>query len=325
MKFLSLPILGLALILLASCTASQPVPVDTPMPPTPTPEAPFRIIGYVPEWIAVADLLPFDKLTHINYAFLIPKADGSLQPLLNPWKLKAIVEKAHAHGTKVLVSVGGWGWDKEFEQLAASAETRLRFVEALDQFAQAYELDGIDIDWEYPGPEQASSENFVTLMGELEARLQPQGKLLTSAVVAYGSNGDAILSAVFDLVDFLNIMAYDGPDLNHSSYEYAVQALDYWSARGLPVEKTVLGVPFYARPSEATYRQLVGDNPEAANVDEIKYLGTTVYYNGIPTMQRKTELAMERASGIMIWEISQDTTDATSLVNAIYQTAYGDR
>ena len=40
--------------------------------------------------------------------------------------------------------------------------------------------------------------------------------------------------------------------------------LAYWQNRGLPPEKTVMGVPFYARPSEALYRQIVAANPEAA-------------------------------------------------------------
>ena len=328
-------IIFLLLVILSGCTEQvtpihpSSLPSETPVPDTPTPTArpqdSFRIIAYVTEGYPLMKLIPYSQLTHINYAFVLPNADGSLQTISNGWKLKELVNFAHENGVKVLVSVGGWGWDDEFESLAADATSRARFVDALDQFAEEYALDGIDIDWEYPGPGEASAQSFVTLMTELKARFQPQGKLLTTAVVALGSHGEDILPEVFEIVDFMNIMAYDGDGQNHSSYEYAVQALDFWSERGLPKEKMVLGVPFYGRPSEATYRELVENDPQAARMDASNYLGTMVYYNGIPTIQAKTQLALQRGSGIMIWELSQDTMDGTSLLNAIFQTIRGSR
>jgi len=334
-------IIFLLLIISAGCTKqntpaitnTQPstlpaMPSETSMPqntvPTPAPDTNFRVIAYVYGY-PLMKLIPYSQLTHINYAFVLPNADGSLQTISNGWKLKELVNFAHENGVKVLVSVGGWGWDDEFESLAADATSRARFVDALDQFAEEYALDGIDIDWEYPGPGEASAQSFVTLMTELKARFQPQGKLLTTAVVALGSHGEDILPEVFEIVDFMNIMAYDGDGQNHSSYEYAVQALDFWSGRGLPKEKMVLGVPFYGRPSEATYRELVENDPQAARMDSSNYLGMMVYYNGIPTIQAKTQLALQRGSGIMIWELSQDTMDGTSLLNAIFQTIRGSR
>jgi hypothetical protein len=46
-----------------------------------------------------------------------------------------------------------------------------------------------------------------------------------------------------------------------------------------------------------------------------------VFYNGIPTMQRKAELARERAGGVMIWELGQDAAGDASLLTVL-QTAY---
>jgi chitinase len=46
------------------------------------------------------------------------------QPLINAWKLKDLVAQAHAKDVKVLISVGGWGWNAQFEQVAASEEAR---------------------------------------------------------------------------------------------------------------------------------------------------------------------------------------------------------
>jgi chitinase len=136
-----------------------------------------------------------------------------------------------------------------------------------------------------------------------------------------GKNADGVQGAVFDQVDFFNIMAYDGPGQNHSSYEFAEEALNYWRQRGLPQDKAVPGVPFYSRPGEVPYRQLVAADPAAAQADEIDYNGAATYYNGVPTMQKKTKLARQFGSGIMIWTIASDTLDETSLLKAIDQAA----
>jgi chitinase len=318
-----------ALCSLGSC-AEAPTSTGTPAPtattwPTAVPTAMpaldgFRIVGYVTDWDVVVDVIQFDKVTHINYAFLLPEPDGTVRDVANPWKLDQVVTQAHARGVKVLISVGGWGYDQQFETLAAKPETRAAFEAALLRYVKDHALDGVDIDWEYPTGD-TSAQNYLALMQALHAGLQPQGKLLTAAVAALGDNGASILKEVFDEVDFLNLMVYDGPETNHASYGYALAALDYWAGRGLPPEKTVLGVPFYARPGEQTYRKLVDYDAAAANTDELDYYGQKVYYNGIPTMQQKVRLARQRASGLMIWALPQDTTDGTSLLNAIYHAA----
>jgi chitinase len=291
------------------------------MEPTMTPENPsstFRIIGYAPEWDTVVQEIQFDKLTHINYAFLLPKPDGSFEDLEHSEKLKELVTEAHNHGVKVLISIGGWGYDEQFETLAADPDSQAAFVQNAGQFAQDYALDGIDIDWEYPDVGE-SSQNYLKLMQALRSTL-PDGKLLTSAVVSKGPLAEGIPAEVFEVVDCLNIMVYDGSETDHSPYRLAEEALNYWQERGLLPEKTVLGVPFYGRPDGIAYRTLVKADPTAADRDVSEYEGKKIYYNGMATMKRKTELAMQRASGIMIWELAHDTLDSTSLLGVISRT-----
>jgi GH18 family chitinase len=118
-------------------------------------------------------------------------------------------------------------------------------------------------------------------------------------------------------MDFVNLMAYDGD--GHGSMTQAEQSLDYWTARGLPAAKMVLGVPFYSRPSEISYSKIVEQDPAAAQADSIDYFGTENVYNGIPTMQAKTRLAMQRASGVMFWTLDHDAQGELSLLTAIYR------
>ena len=277
----------------------------------------FKVVGYMPSWAGNVDpqSVQYSKLTHINYAFLLPNSNGTLQPIENPGKLQSLVSNAHAKGVKVMISVGGWnnGNDGGFEALAANSSTRTTFVNNMIAFVNQYGLDGVDIDWEYPD-NGASANNYLALMTQLSTEMHNRGKLLTAAVVAVG--GSSIVNGVFSVVDFLTIMAYDANNANHSTYDYAVQSLNYWRGRGLAKEKAILGLPFYARPSWDGYNTLLA-NGASPNADVFN--GN--YYNGIPTIKRKTNLAFDNGGGVMMWELSQDVapTNPNSLVTAIYQ------
>jgi chitinase len=306
--------LSLLTLLLTSCAPSA-TPVNTPISTETHEPEPFRIIAYVTEGI-IESLIPYNKLTHINYSFLTPKDDGTFNPIFNKSKLKTIVTNAHKQDVKILISVGGWGWDTQFETVAADPSLRSAFVQNLKAFVDEYQLDGADIDWEYPDAGQ-SAQNFLALM--LELRTAMPDRLFTTAVVAYGDNGMGVLPESFELLDFVNIMTYDGSD--HGSMEQFERGLTFWSERGLPPEKIVMGLPFYGDPNVA-YSKIVGEDPAAAQRDTFDYYGTTYHYNGIPTIQAKTKMAMEKAGGIMFWTLDFDAQGDLSLVTAIYNTAY---
>lgn len=288
---------------------------------TPTSEpVPFRVVAYATDAIVPATI-PFDKLTHINYAFLLPNPDGTFQALLNTWMLGQLVSLAHQHHVKVLVSVGGWGLDTQFEALSANPASRKTFVQGLVTIVGQYQFDGADIDWEYPDP-GSSSQNFLALMQDLRIAL-PKDKLLTAAVVALGEHAPGIPAESFKLMDFVNIMAYDNEGAEHSSFDYAQSALDYWLGRGLSPQKLTLGVPFYARPTEIPFSKIVQADQSAAQLDTTTYAGIHINYNGIPTIQKKTRLAMQLAGGIMFWKLEDDTSGDLSLVSAIHQVVIG--
>jgi GH18 family chitinase len=315
--------LCLLAVLITSCSASPALPTESVPPvttptlePTATPAPPaFRIVAYATDGI-IENLIPYDKLTHINYSFLIPNADGTFVKINNSWKLKLIAENAHAHNVKVLISVGGWGWDQEFETVAANPGLRAAFVQNLKAFVDEYQLDGADIDWEYPDAGD-SAQNFLALIQELDSAMPD--KEITTAVVSHGENGMGILPETFAIFDFVNLMTYDGPD--HGTMKQFEQGLAFWTARGLPKEKIVMGLPFYGDPN-LPYFKIVTEDPSAAQTDTFDYFGTTFHYNGIPTVQAKTKIAMQQASGIMFWTLDFDTQGDLSLVNTIYQTAH---
>jgi GH18 family chitinase len=291
--------------------AVLPMATNTP----PTSHHSFRIIGYATDAILVENI-PFERLTHINYAFLIPNADGTFAPLTKPSKVHQLVEQGHAHGVKVLISIGGWGWDAQFEEIAASPERRAVFIREALKVVDEYSFDGADIDWEYPDPGQ-SAKNYLELMSGLRVALPD--KLLTTAVISYGDEiGLGIPSETFPLLDFVNAMTYDGPD--HATMQQFQKGLDYWLGRGVPREKLVMGLPFYTRPGEVSYGRLARDFPAASQSDTFNYNGQEEHYNGIPSVRQKTLLALDRASGIMFWTLEHDASGDASLLTAINQT-----
>lgn len=279
----------------------------------------FKSVGYQPSWSSNVSTIPYNKLTHINYAFVLPNANGTLQGVPEPGRLQQLVSLGHQNGVKVSIAVGGWnnGNDDNFEILAASANGRTTFVNSLINLVGQYNLDGVDMDWEYPDP-GVEGDNFTLLMRQLGDALHSRGKLLTAAVVSGGSVANGVQPAVFGIVDWLNIMAYDGGS-PHANYDWSINSVNAWKSRGLPANKAVLGVPFYSRPTYISYRDLVAQDPANANRD--CYNGNC--YNGLPTIRRKTTWALSNAGGIMNWELSQDTTTSTSLLNAIWETASG--
>ncbi|MCT4595152.1 MAG: glycosyl hydrolase family 18 protein [Anaeromicrobium sp.] len=292
----------------------------------------FKVVGYYSEIFkdTIDENVQFDKLTHITYAFLIPGEDGSLIGIEKPEKLKELVEKSHKNNVEVLIAVGGWSYknialDPNFEKMAGSSETRKKFIDNIIKFVDQYDLDGVEIDWEYPDLGE-SSQNYEKLILELGKRLKEEDKYLTAALNGAWSKteGPAPSKAVTDNClkefDWINIMAYDSNNEQHSPFWFASTSISYWINRGVPKEKIVIGVPFYARPSWKQYRHLVNEDRENAYKDYAKGDPLDSYYNGINTIKEKTRLALKNASGIMIFDINEDTTDDLSLLKAMNDT-----
>lgn len=306
---------ALALVLIGCSVAVTPTTSPSPKPVGRT--QPFKVVGYVTP-AANIDAIDFSLLTHINYSFLIPRANGTTRPFGAPNHLRRVVAQAKKHDVKVLIAVGGWGWDKEFETLAADPAIRTKLAKRVAEFCATYQLDGVDIDWEYPNA-GASSAHFAALAIAFRSAL-PVGALVTSAVLADATDAEGISTDAVGHLDFINLMAYDGPRNDHSSYAMAERSIASWLARGIHPDKLVLGVPFYGRPGNATYRTLLANDPATASGDRILFKGVEQNYNGPATIRRKTELALQLAGGVMIWELSQDARGSDSLLRVIGET-----
>ncbi len=315
-------ILFLVVFLLNNCTD------DAITPPELLLGGEAKVVGYLPSYrFDLNDNIAYCKLTHLNLAFANPDADGNL--IMND--INTVVSKARADNSDIKICIslaGGGAFDAESKQnwsnLIDIPANRPNFISNIVNYVLQNNLDGVDVDLEW----DLVTIGYSDFVLELNVALDAHQKLLTAALpnnTRYNNASDAALAAF----DFINIMSYDGTgpwrpeDVGpHSSYQFSKSGINFWkNTVHIPSEKLTLGVPFYAYDfstnpvSAKSYRQLVDSDPKLADIDQT---GLT-FYNGRPTIKTKVEMAAIEVSGIMIWELGQDSFDQYSLLNTIHE------
>lgn len=173
---------------------------------------------------------------------------------------------------KILLSIGGWSAGG-FSEAAATEETRSLFTQTALDVMNHFELDGLDLDWEYPSFSvagikgcQADKKNFTELLKILREaldQLRDKDYMLTIAAGggAYYLRGVEMQKAA-QYLDYVQLMTYDlrgGFQVltgHHTSlYEAEVDlfegsvdtAVKVFHEAGVPLEKLVIGAAFYSR------------------------------------------------------------------------------
>ncbi|MEO6760265.1 MAG: glycosyl hydrolase family 18 protein [Saprospiraceae bacterium] len=286
----------------------------------------FKVIGYFPTYrFSWVNDIEYDRLTHINIAFANPDSLGNIS--CEGVSITNVVNKAHQHGCKVFVSLAG-GYlapavDGYWNNLTLPAN-RAAFIQKIVQYVQTQNLDGVDVDLEW----QYVKTWYSPFILDLKAALTAANKPLTAALPG-SYRYPQITATALAAFDWVNMMVYDltGPwdpsnAGQHSPYPWAQQCIQYWKNQGVAGSKLTLGVPFYGYDfgvspvASFTYRGIVNQDPANAELDETGQK----FWNGIPTIKAKTQLALDQVAGIMIWEIGQDAFGANapySLLRAI--------
>lgn len=173
---------------------------------------------------------------------------------------------------KVLLSVGGWS-SGGFSEAAATPKSREIFIETAIDIMKEFELDGLDLDWEYPSYTmagikgcKADKENFTALLRELREAFDKLDSKYYMLTIAAGG-GDFYLKGVeiekiVRYLDYIQLMTYDlrggfqvltghhtnlySPDID--LFNWSVDnAVEVFSAAGASLDKLVIGVAFYSR------------------------------------------------------------------------------
>ncbi len=234
-----------------------------------------RIVAYIDATTGQLSLPPANRLTHIMAAFANVAAEGNLIfPVSIDFNaLNAL--KMQNPSLKILLSVGGWEWSERFTAVANNATKRAAFAASCKARVKEFNLDGIDLDWEWPGggntvPNANDRNNFTALVHEtrlalnsLTATTGKSYELTCYAPATAGNIGFWDLAALKKDFDFFNVQGYDlhgtwesktghqsglrrnpaGPDdrLNQE------QILAIYTAAGVPKSQLLLGAPFYGQ------------------------------------------------------------------------------
>jgi chitinase len=247
----------------------------------------YIVNAYVGGFRGLANVEEIDaeKLTHINYAFV--NVQDSLAVLTNLATDSTNFRKLNAlkkinPDLKIIISIGGWAWSENFSDAVLTPTSRIKFAKSSVDIVRQFDLDGVDIDWEYPGmkgeegnifrPED--KQNFTLMFKAIREELDLLEKeknrkyLLTTAVGA----SDAFLEHTEmglcqQYLDYILIMTYDyggknGTVGHHTNlYNYgglgadesssADRSVRHFIAAGVPAGKIGLGGAFYGKGFEA--------------------------------------------------------------------------
>ena len=288
----------------------------------------FRVIGYMRNQRGFANSIKnvdLDKITHLNIAFINPDSSGNL--IVAPG-LKDVAALAHKSGVKIFLSIGGGTPPKYLPDFIYGDKQDL-LISALTKITVDYNLDGIDVDLEG----RLIDKNYEGFVLKLASALKEKSKLITAAIATVYA--DRYTDKALAQFNFINVMCYDktGPwnqnkPGQHAPFDMAADDMDYWSnKRGIAKQKLSLGVPFYGygfgsnAPESMSYKDIIAQYPGAENTDQVTVPGGgIVYYNGAPTIKAKTLLALEKAGGVMIWQLLQDARGEKSLLSVIHDT-----
>lgn len=271
----------------------------------------FLIVGYLPDYREI-DGYWGNCLTDLVLFSAEALPDGGLDTRrLDEYTLQTMRWMKARYGTRIHVSVGGWGRSEGFAPMVTDPDRLAAFVDHLAEYARQNDLDGVDLDWEFP-QEGAELDGYLALIEALKAR----GLIVSVALVP---TAEAHLAA-YAAADRIHLMSYDrGPQ--HATYEQAVLDLATAAASGLPRSRLILGIPVYGRETEYPYiyhpyNEIVAQFRPLPEDD----LAGGIFFNGVRTTQDKACYAFDNSfGGVMLWELGQDSPGDPSLMQAVYQ------
>lgn len=304
----------------------------------------------------------------INYCFgeiVCNTIDGKKVYSIDVSWIEAInrIKKYHDNGIKVCLSLGGWQDDSSFwntySDAASTDENRKMVANSILETLEKYDLDGIDMDWEYP--KSTDKNNFTLLMTEIKNTLKAKrcDYLITAAIPGgTWTNQRYDYAALNNVLDYFYVMTYDldfdgsGKSNHVTTIKATFDSAQYLKSQGVNPKKIVLGAAFYGRRYTIdeegtkhglgmTYNKIETINynyiqyfyVEKLNDDIKKYYDEVndcyyiydsknkqfISYEDVLAIKSKWEKAKEYG-GIMFWSYQNDTTN--TLINALYEARF---
>ena len=243
--------------------ASSP-PIATP-PATPRPLPKHELFGYVPYWEMngnIADHLAKTPLTTLALFSVTNTRTGKIDTSQTGYRRitgaigEQLIREAHKRDVAVQLVYTSFGTARN-KRFFRSLEVQDKTIAGLVALADRTGVDGINVDVELLDPVLVPA--YGAFIGRLREALEasdPDG--VVSVATTAGPTGAAMAKAASDSgADRIFLMGYDyhyaGSDVGASAPmdrrdgadKDLVWSLDLFEAVGVPVDKTILGLPLY--------------------------------------------------------------------------------
>jgi Glycosyl hydrolases family 18 len=240
--------------------------VVDPGPPTgPPPKPKHEVYGFIPYWEMDADLpdhIRQTDLTTVGLFSVTNSTDGSLRTNQIGYKRitsavgESIISAAHDRGTRVEIVYSSFGAQKN-RTFYDRPKAQARWIADIVAFVAAQKLDGINVDVEALPPDLVPA--YGAFVGELRAALVQRVPKAQLSVATQGNEVGAAMAAAAAQAgaDRIFLMGYDyrvGGSQPGATSPIArtdgepkdlVWSLDLYAALGVPVDRTILGLPLY--------------------------------------------------------------------------------
>jgi spore germination protein YaaH len=241
------------------------------------------IYGYLPDWEyqTARNYLDYNLLTHISAFDFTVSANGDItNPSYWPWT--DVINSAHANGVKVILTAVNFT-ASQIHTLLTDAASKSNFFNNLKTKIIAYQLDGVNIDFENLSTSDRGSI-LNTFIQDLSNYIHTElpGKEVSFAAPAVNWGGWD-LSGLANACDYLFIMGYSyygswstntGPVAPFTGGSINVSNTvntQYASVTSSKPEKLILGVPYYGEKWKTQ------TSAEASKVTS--YISSTRYKN----------------------------------------------
>ncbi len=283
-------------------------------------EQPFKIVAYQKyNTMAKFETKVYGYIDQLIYKLIRVKADGRLELLPSTLTdLRVLTNSKDGYDkVKLLIGIGGANKNSvHFRVMAENPTARSNFVQNISEFCQKYQLDGADIDWEYPETHQEQA-NALLLFKELQQTFN-QKELILTAAITYTPEQVSFAKQIEPFVHQINLMVYE-PIKGLTSFQQQIDfAVTLIEKEALSNEKLVVGLPFYGKSLTT------GKTKAYSKIVKAKQLGNldtnNINYMNVDEVKKNT-LMMKRKgySGVMFWELGFDTSinSTTSLLRSI--------
>ncbi|NME70269.1 glycosyl hydrolase family 18 protein [Flammeovirga aprica] len=219
-----------------------------------------EVFGWHPYWMGKGyDSYNFSLLSTIAYfSYELNAVDGSYHSI-HDWETTALIDSAHIHNCKVLMTVTNFGYNNNRTFLKNRNDQQQKLIENLITLLYLRNADGVNIDFEnIPKEHRQDFTNFIIDLSNSLRKSNPKFRV-TLTIPPKDFNGVFDIQSLTPYVDQFIVMGYEfyGQNSQVAGPVAPIESGDFWwefniersvleyKVDGIPSDKLILASPLY--------------------------------------------------------------------------------